>query len=232
MNTGSILIKSQGHDWRKVKKHYDAVGVSYEEWDNDKIKEMVPVYDMHEHWPVRRPEDPEFFNEPKKMLEGALFCPEGGYVNDPVDRGGEEVMSWIYTHNNPYYPKDNKPLIWAWNIDTGKVVWQKDLSEHGTGGNDCGLCLMDGELYYSTFFGYSSNQRRRRGLPDGPNGITARLDPATEKAAADRVWDLVSQEIETRSQDPERRQQIRERWKNLTPEQRERFQRERFDGRR
>ena len=83
MNTGSILIKSQGHDWRKVKKHYDAVGVKYEEWSVEKIKEMVPVYDLHENWPVRRPEDPEFFNEPTKMLEGALFCPEGGYVNDP-----------------------------------------------------------------------------------------------------------------------------------------------------
>ena len=83
MNTGSILIKSQGHDWRKVKKHYDAVGVAYEEWDNKKINEMVPVYDLHEFWPVRRPEDPKFFDEPTKELEGALFCPEGGYVNDP-----------------------------------------------------------------------------------------------------------------------------------------------------
>ena len=84
MNTGSVLIKSQGHDWRKVKKHYDAVGVKYEEWGIEKIKEMVPVYDMHEFWPVRRPEDPGFFAEPTRMLEGALFCPEGGYMNDPV----------------------------------------------------------------------------------------------------------------------------------------------------
>ena len=83
MNTGSLLLKSQGHDWRKVKKHYDAVGVKYEEWSVDKIKEMVPVYDLHEFWPVRRPEDPEFFNESSQMLEGGLFCPEGGYVNDP-----------------------------------------------------------------------------------------------------------------------------------------------------
>jgi len=93
--------------------------------------------------------------------------------------GGEEVMAFIYTHDNPYYPKDNRPLIWAWDLDTGQVVWQQDLSEHGTGGNDCGLCLMDGRLYYSTFFGYSASQRKRRGLADGPNGITAALDPKT-----------------------------------------------------
>jgi sarcosine oxidase subunit beta len=67
-----------------VQKNYDAVGVTYEEWSVEKVKEMVPVYDLHENWPVRRPEDPEFFDEPDKMLEGALFCPEGGYMSDPA----------------------------------------------------------------------------------------------------------------------------------------------------
>ncbi|PIE61306.1 MAG: FAD-dependent oxidoreductase [Desulfobacterales bacterium] len=84
MNTGSLLIKSQGHDWQVVQKHYDAVGVKYEEWDNDTIKEKIPVADLHEHWPVRRPEDPKFFDESDKMIEGGIFCPEGGYVNDPA----------------------------------------------------------------------------------------------------------------------------------------------------
>ena len=84
MNTGSIMLKSQGHDWRKVQKNYDAVGVAYEEWSIEKVKEMVPIYDLHEHWPVKRPEDPEFFNEPTKVLDGVLYCPEGGYVNDPA----------------------------------------------------------------------------------------------------------------------------------------------------
>lgn len=43
-NTGSILLKSQGHDWRKVVRHYDAVGVDYEVWDLDKLKEVMPIY--------------------------------------------------------------------------------------------------------------------------------------------------------------------------------------------
>ena len=94
---------------------------------------------------------------------------------------GAEVMSWIYTHNNPYYPKDNKPLIWAWDLENGQEVWTKDFSEFGTGGNDCGLCLMDGTLYYSTFFGYSASRRARRGQPEA-NGLTAALDPQTGRA--------------------------------------------------
>ena len=84
MNTGSLLLKSQGHDWRKVKKHYDAVGVQYRELSNEEILEMVPVLDLHEFWPVKRPENTTFFDDPAGMLEGALFCPEGGYVNDPA----------------------------------------------------------------------------------------------------------------------------------------------------
>jgi hypothetical protein len=96
---------------------------------------------------------------------------------------GRETMSWIYTNDNPYYPKDNRPLLWAWDIDTGKVVWQKDFSEYGRGGNDCGICLLDGKLFYSTFFGYAASQRARRGLPPDNNGLTACLDPQTGKVA-------------------------------------------------
>ncbi|QDU98053.1 outer membrane protein assembly factor BamB family protein [Lignipirellula cremea] len=92
---------------------------------------------------------------------------------------GNEVMSFLYSHNNPFYPADNRPLIWAWNIETGELVWQKDYSKYGSGGNDCGLAMMDGQLYYSTFFGYQADQRRRRGETGGVNGLTVSLDPLT-----------------------------------------------------
>lgn len=97
----------------------------------------------------------------------------------PADFGGREVMSWIYSNDNPYYPKNHRPRLWAWDLETGKVVWEKDFSEYGRGGNDCGICMLDGRLYYSTFFGYASSQRKRRGLPDENNGLTACLDPET-----------------------------------------------------
>jgi outer membrane protein assembly factor BamB len=99
-------------------------------------------------------------------------------------KDGREVMAWIYSNDNPYYPKDNRPLLWAWDLDTGKVVWQKDFSEYGRGGNDCGICLLDGKLFYSTFFGYSASHRARRGLPPDNNGLTACLDPKTGEV----VW--------------------------------------------
>lgn len=110
--------------------------------------------------------------------------PPWTFGGDPVDFDGKEVMSWIYSNDNPYYPKDNKPKLWAWDINTGNVLWEKDFSEYGRGGNDCGICILDGKLYYSTFFGYAASERRRRGLPVENNGITACLDPKT----GDVIW--------------------------------------------
>jgi outer membrane protein assembly factor BamB len=94
---------------------------------------------------------------------------------------GAEIMSWMYTHDNPYYPQDNKPFLRAWDLDTGKVVWEKDFSEFGRGGNDVGLCLMDGTLYYSTFFGYAA--KAKDGKPKS-QGMTAAIEPRTGRV----IW--------------------------------------------
>jgi outer membrane protein assembly factor BamB len=103
------------------------------------------------------------------------------FRGDPVSRGGREVMSWIYSNDNPYYPKDHHPRVWAWDLENGEVLWEKDFSEFGRGGNDCGICLLDGKLFYSVFFGYAASQRKRRGLPEENNGLTVCLDPQTGK---------------------------------------------------
>ena len=74
-NTGSILLKSKGHD--------DDVGVEYEEWTMQDVKDHIGIYSDDSFWPCTRPEEDEHFSEPKGKLEGALYCPGGGYVNDP-----------------------------------------------------------------------------------------------------------------------------------------------------
>lgn len=106
------------------------------------------------------------------------------FRGQPVERDGKEVMSWIYSNDNPFYPKNHRPRIWAWDLNSGDIVWEKDFSEYGRGGNDCGICMLDGKLFYSTFFGYSESLRKRRGLPAKNNGLTACLDPQT----GDVIW--------------------------------------------
>jgi len=115
------------------------------------------------------------------------YAPQGtekAYVHkgEPVKApGGAEIMSWIYGHDNPYYPKDHKPLVRAWDIDTGKEIWTIDFSQLGCGGNDAGLCLMDDTLYYSCFFGYAG--RTKEGHPQS-RGLTAAIEPATGRV----IW--------------------------------------------
>ena len=78
---------------------------------------------------------------------------------------------WLFEHQSTFgFPKDHKPLVRAWNRKTGEEVWTKDFSEYGSGGDDAGLCLMDGRLYYSCYFGDKN-----------PKGVTVAMDPATGK---------------------------------------------------
>lgn len=111
------------------------------------------------------------------------YAPQGSekpytFGGDPVvPKDGSEVMSFIYSNDNPYYPKNHHPRLWAWDLDTGKVVWEKDFFEFGRGGNDCGICILNGKLYYSVFFGYDAEAKKRRGLPVEHNGLTCCINP-------------------------------------------------------
>lgn len=82
--TGSLMLKSKGHAWGKIKRHYDLVGVEYEEWDLAQVKQRMPIYDLYQFWPVTRPEkDEHFFDKRTDLLEGAVFSPRAGYMSDP-----------------------------------------------------------------------------------------------------------------------------------------------------
>jgi outer membrane protein assembly factor BamB len=88
---------------------------------------------------------------------------------------------WLVGHGEiPGFPEDQRPLVRAFDIQTGKEVWTKDFSEFGNGGDEAGLCLMDGKLYYSCFLGYLP----RRGGAKRATGVTAALDPAS----GDVLW--------------------------------------------
>jgi len=89
--------------------------------------------------------------------------------------GNYTGKSWLFEHQSTFgFPKDQKPLVRAWDFNTGEEVWTRDFSEYGSGGDDAGMCLMDGTLYYSCYFGGSANTRR--GAP-GSTGVTAAIDP-------------------------------------------------------
>jgi len=83
MQSGTILLKSATGHHEKVLTHYRDLGVEFEEWTNDELRRRIPIYDTHAHWPPKRPSDPHFWDNPEAELDGAVFTPGSGYVNDP-----------------------------------------------------------------------------------------------------------------------------------------------------
>jgi outer membrane protein assembly factor BamB len=91
--------------------------------------------------------------------------------------GTRPVANWLPGHNPRSFPPSQRPILRAYDLETGRTAWEKDFSETGSGGDEGGLCLLDGTLYYSCFFG---TKPERDGKP-AAQGITAALDPATGK---------------------------------------------------
>ncbi len=91
-----------------------------------------------------------------------------------------DKMNWLFGHGAiNSFPRNQRPLVRAYDLKTGKEVWTKDFSEYGRGGDDAGLCLVDDTLYYSCYFGGSA-----RRTDDACTGITASIEPQTGRV----IW--------------------------------------------
>ena len=47
------------------------------------LKERMPIFDTHAFCPPKRPDDPHFWDQSEDELDGAIYTPGSGYVNDP-----------------------------------------------------------------------------------------------------------------------------------------------------
>tara|TARA_B100000945_G_scaffold212949_1_gene171545 strand:+ start:1017 stop:2330 length:1314 start_codon:yes stop_codon:yes gene_type:complete len=85
MKTGSILFKLEGEDHSsKCLKLFKEIGVEHEIWDLEKLKEMIPIFSHDQYDGTTRPdEDEHFWDKTGKKIEGAVYTPGSGYVNDP-----------------------------------------------------------------------------------------------------------------------------------------------------
>ncbi|MFV2069655.1 MAG: PQQ-binding-like beta-propeller repeat protein, partial [Pirellulales bacterium] len=113
----------------------------------------------------------------------------GSYGDDATLAPGKESVTWLFGHHSILrFPASHQPRVRAYDLETGRQVWERDFSEYGSGGDDAGLCLMDGTLYYSCFFGGAP---RRKGLPS-PNGVTAAMEPDTGRV----IWSTTQYSVQ------------------------------------
>lgn len=80
---GMAIIREKGINTLKHTALFDDIGVPYELWDLDTLRQQMPLFDLHAHYPPRSLDDEAFWNDPSEFLLGALFNPQAGYVNDP-----------------------------------------------------------------------------------------------------------------------------------------------------
>jgi sarcosine oxidase subunit beta len=125
VNSGTVLLKSGTGHHEKVLRHYRALGIPYEEWDLAELQRRMPIYDTHAFWPPKRPDDEDFWRVPEVELDGAIFTPGSGYVNDPQ----------LATHN----------LQRAAEVHGGRFIFRTKVTEiRRADGRVLGVKLDDG----------------------------------------------------------------------------------------
>lgn len=77
-----LMTADTDHSYR-VRELWLELGIPFEEWTVDELRERLSIIDTGVFGPPKRPDDADFWSDAHGSLEGALFSPEAGYVNDP-----------------------------------------------------------------------------------------------------------------------------------------------------
>ncbi|MFQ5426426.1 MAG: NAD(P)/FAD-dependent oxidoreductase, partial [Gaiellales bacterium] len=75
---GTVLFKGEDGHYEKVLKQFDAIGVPYEDWDNETLHARVPQFSTDAYWPPTRPGEDADWESPSGRLGGAIFTPGSG----------------------------------------------------------------------------------------------------------------------------------------------------------
>jgi len=82
---GCLVMKTEAND--HLTRHMAnsaALNCPFEEWSAAQVMEKLPVYSMQSYAPAKRKDDPEFGSPNGSRINGGVFWPNGGYVNDPA----------------------------------------------------------------------------------------------------------------------------------------------------
>lgn len=83
-NTGAMVFKSQvNNNLVNVMASLDKLGVGYLELSCEEMKKYLPDPDLRSYFPQKLMHDPEFGKPTGESVNGAVFVPECGYINDP-----------------------------------------------------------------------------------------------------------------------------------------------------
>ena len=82
--TGCLVMRTPQNDrMERHVAHCRALDIPFEIWDEARIKERLPIYDMQAYWPPRLMTDDGFGEPAGGRVNGGVFFPTAGYVTDP-----------------------------------------------------------------------------------------------------------------------------------------------------
>lgn len=80
--SGALCLDSPAHDPAKVLRLFDQVGVPYQVWSAEQIRDRFDWLDPARHYPPKALADEGFWADPEGAI-GGYFCPEAGFIDDP-----------------------------------------------------------------------------------------------------------------------------------------------------
>ena len=81
-DVGVIMMDAPVISRTKTAALFNQVGVPFEVWSAEELKESAPGLDTGKYWPPKSVTSDEFWEEASENI-GAMFTPQGGYVDDP-----------------------------------------------------------------------------------------------------------------------------------------------------
>ncbi|MET0525984.1 MAG: FAD-dependent oxidoreductase [Nocardioides sp.] len=83
VRTGGLVLPAPVQDSELVLSHFDTVGIPYERWSADRIRQELPWLDPVRHYPPKPVDSPDFWATPDGDELSGIWVPDAGFVDDP-----------------------------------------------------------------------------------------------------------------------------------------------------
>lgn len=84
VETGTLVMKTEANGYlERVLGHADTLGIAYDRWSPEKIRERLPGYSLECFAPAKTMDDDAFGSPTGGHISGGIYFPAGGYVDDP-----------------------------------------------------------------------------------------------------------------------------------------------------
>ena len=83
IDVGVVMLDAPVISGAKTSQLFDSVGIPYEIWNSTDLSRNVAGIDVGKHWPPKSLTDDAFWEDTVESL-GAIFTPNGGYIDDPL----------------------------------------------------------------------------------------------------------------------------------------------------